>query len=257
MNITAVIIAQNEQDRIADAVASALAVCDEVLVVDGGSVDATIERAIGAGAQVVTHAFDDFAAQKNFGNQQATHPWILSLDSDERISQALAVELNALKQSEPSPDVAAFAFPRHTHYLGRVIRHNWYPDVRPRLFRKDRAQWVGDWVHESLRIDGRSARLRGPLLHYSYRDISDHFRKIDVYTSRAAQKIFQEGGRASMRHYALLPHWQFFVYYVVRRGFLDGWPGFVVAALSSYSVALKYLKVRELWRNASRGIKKS
>jgi len=246
VKITACIIALDEEDRIEGAVESVRGVCDEVIVVDGGSRDGTRDRAKRAGAVVLERAFDDFTPQKNFANSQAAHPWILSLDSDERVSPELAAELNALKSREPESGIAAYAFPRHTYYLGRLIRHNWYPDIKPRLFRKDRAAWKGEFVHEALTVDGRTERLQGPLRHDTYRDISDHVRRIDLYTSRAAMKMQKQGRRASCAGYVLLPPWTFFRFYVLRAGLLDGWPGFVIAALSSYSVMLKYLKLREM-----------
>ncbi len=248
MKISAVIIALNEEDRIREAIKTAQKVCDEVLVVDGGSRDRTAKRASEAGAVVIERPFDDFSAQKNFANSRASYSWILSLDSDERVSPELAEEIEALKKATQEPAVTAYKFPRHTFYLGRLIRHCWYPDIKPRLFLKARVSWKGELVHEALDIDGPVGSLHGPLFHYSYRDISDHVRRIDFYTSRAARKLLRQGRRRTLIGSTLLPLWAFLRFYIIRFGFLDGWPGFVIAALTSYSVLLKYLKLRELLR---------
>lgn len=254
MKITACIIALNEQDRLADAITSARECCDEVVVVDGGSSDGTAQCARECGATVYDRRFDDYTPQKNFANSTAKHDWVLSLDADERVSRELAAEINALRAPNQTglADVAAYAFPRHTYYLGRLIRHNWYPDVKPRLFHRDRARWTGELVHESLEIRGRVGRLHGPINHFTYRDISDHVRRIDSYSTRAATKMLRAGIRHTFAGYALLPVWTFFRFYILKAGFLDRWPGFVVAALSSWSVMLKYLKLRELLRSSRR-----
>lgn len=246
MKITACLIVLNEQDRITEAVRGAVGICDEVLVVDGGSWDDTVSLAKAAGARVIERPFEDFAPQKNFANEQAGCPWILSLDADERISSDLATEIGDLRRAGVPEDVAAFAFPRHAYYLGRRIRHSWSDDVKPRLFRAGRARWEGDWVHESLIIDGRVERLKGPLLHYTYRDISDHAKRIDFYSTRAAEKMRAGRHIPTLSKMTILPFWTFFRFFIFKLGFLDGWPGFVIAAMSSYSVLLKYLKLREL-----------
>ena len=130
MKISACVITLDEQDRIVEAIESARGVCQEIVVVDGGSTDRTVELARGAGATVYERPFDDFTPQKNYANSQAQHPWILSLDADERISQELADEIRRVAEAGPHESVAAFSFPRHTYYLGRLIRHNWYPEIK-------------------------------------------------------------------------------------------------------------------------------
>ncbi|MEW6369157.1 MAG: glycosyltransferase family 2 protein [Acidobacteriota bacterium] len=246
MRISACVITLNEEDRIVHAIESARGVCDEIVVVDGGSTDRTVELARGAGATVYERPFDDFTPQKNFANARAQHPWILSLDADERVSQELADELRRLTAAEPDQNIAAFSFPRHTYYLGRLIRHNWYPEIKPRLFRRDCARWAGDFVHEGLKVEGRVERLRGPVLHYTYRDISDQVRRMDFYSGRAAHKMFAAGKRTALFGYTILPVWTFLRFYLIGGGFLDRWPGFVIAAMSAYYVMLKHLKLREM-----------
>ncbi|MBI2840566.1 MAG: glycosyltransferase family 2 protein [Acidobacteria bacterium] len=248
MKISACIIALNEADRIGEAIRSVRECCDEVLVVDGGSTDATADLALKNGARVCTRPFDDYSPQKNFAISEARFPWILSIDADERVSPALALEIDAIRKSslEDTHDVSAYAFPRQTYYLGRLIRHAWGDDTKPRLFHRDRARWEGELVHEGLKVDGRIRRLTKPLYHHTYRDISDHVRRMDLYSTLGAQKLARNGRRASFVGYAFLPLWTFFRFYVLNAGFLDGWPGFVISALSSYQVMLKYLKLREI-----------
>lgn len=254
MKISACIIALNEADRIGEAIRSARECCDEVLVVDGGSTDATADLARESGARVCTRPFDDYSLQKNFATAEARFPWVLSIDADERVSSELAAEIDTIRKSTPDDpgDVSAYAFPRRTYYLGRLIRHAWGDDTKPRLFYRDRARWEGELVHEGLKVDGRIQRLSGLLYHYTYRDISDHVRRMDLYSTRGAQKLARNGSRASLVGYTFLPLWTFFRFYVVNAGFLDGWPGFVISALSSYQVMLKYLKLREICRSTGK-----
>ncbi len=242
--LSAVLIAQDEQTRIADAVASA-AFCDEVLVVDGGSRDRTGEVAAAAGARVLENRpFPGFVPQRRFAAAAARHDWLLVLDADERVTPALRQEIEALRALEPA--LAGYRIPRVTHYLGREIRGtDWYPDPQLRLLDRRRAHWPDALVHESARVDGPVGRLRGELEHRPYASVSDHLLRIDRYTTLWAEQAAAAGRRAGLVELAGAPAWAFVRNYLVRGGFLLGAAGFTVSRLNAFYVFLKLAKLRE------------
>src|SRR5678815_2696246 len=182
--ISAIIITRNEERHIAEAISS-LSCCDEIVVVDSESTDRTREIAEQGGARVIVHSWEGFARQKNFGAEQASHDWILSIDADERPSIELANEIMEWKRL---PEQAtAMSMPRRVMYLGAWIgRSGWYPDRKTRLFNRRSAQWQGDGVHESILVQGPVGQFRGDLLHYPCRNWADHLLRIDRYTRLAA-----------------------------------------------------------------------
>ncbi len=196
---------------------------DEILVVDSGSTDGTQALCRSHGATVVDHPWMGYSAQKQLALEMAGSDWVLNLDADEVVSEALAKEILTVIGSAP-PDVGGFSMPRLSFYLGRWIRHGgWYPDRKVRLVRKGRGHWVGEALHEKLLVDGRVLRLSQPLLHYVYRDISDQLATIDRFSSIAAR----ERGQASGLYVLVgLGHavGKFLECYVWKRGF-PGWLG--------------------------------
>jgi glycosyltransferase involved in cell wall biosynthesis len=248
MKISAVIITYNEEDRLGDALASLRVVADEVLVLDSHSLDRTAEIARAAGARVEFHRFEDYGKQKNFAMARAGHEWILNLDADERVSPELAGAIAALKERGVADDVAAFAVRRRTFYLGRWIRHSgWYPDRKLRLFRRSGASWRGR-VHEGLAVAGRVVPLAGDILHFTYRDIGDHVRRLERYSGFQAEEIVRRGTRLLYLRLIVLPPVTFLRHYVWRLGFLDGFPGLVIAMVQSWGTAMKYMKAIALKR---------
>jgi glycosyltransferase involved in cell wall biosynthesis len=247
MKLSVVIIAQNEADRLGDALESCRTVADEMVVVDGGSTDATVALAIAGGARVEHYPFHDFATQKNTALDCATGDWVLNLDADERLSPELRQEILVLKTGGPV-DKTGYAMPRLPWYLGRFIRHSgWYPECKVRLFKKEGARWQGR-VHERLIREGPTGRLRGPILHYTYRDISDHVQRINRYSSFQAFDLANRSTVRLLLGSLLFPGFRFVRHYLWKLGFLDGWPGLVIAAVSAWSVALKYWKALEIKR---------
>jgi glycosyltransferase involved in cell wall biosynthesis len=242
MKITATIVTLNEERNIARAIRS-LGCADEIVVVDSGSSDRTCTIARGLGARVVEEPWRGYAAQKNFASGCATHDWILSLDADEEVTQQLAEEINAVKQS--TPEFAGCDMPRLAQYLGRWIRHSgWYPDRKVRLYDRRRGEWKGDYVHESVRIDGPASHLNGDLLHYTCDSVSDHLRTLDRYTTLAAQEILAKKKKVPAWRLALDPGWTFFRTYFIQRGFLDGPQGFTLARMAALYTFRKYAKAR-------------
>lgn len=239
--LTVTIITRDEVDRLEEAVASA-AFADEIVVVDSGSTDGTIELARRLTPRVITRDWPGYAAQKNFAAGEASNDWVLSLDADERLSPALAGEIRALVAAGPRE--AAYRLPRVSFYLGRWIRStDWYPDCQVRLYDRRAASWAGDYVHEGVRTAGAVGRLRGELLHFPYRDISHHLRTIDWYTQLAASQMRDEGRRVTAAGLAARPAGAFLRNYVLRGGFRQGGVGFIVSALNSYYVFLKFARL--------------
>jgi len=245
--LSAVVIAQNEEKAIADALAS-VAFCDDVLLVDSGSTDRTREVAAAGGARVIVNApWPGFTAQRDFATRAAQHDWVLPLDADERVSPALREEIQALRAR--GFDADGYRIPRVARYLGRWIRAtDWYPDWQVRLFDRRRGGWEGDLVHESVRVHGKLGRLRGELEHFPYVDISDHLRKIDSYTTLWARQARAAGRGSNVADMAAGASWAFFRNYVLKRGLLLGSAGFIVSVLNTHYTFVKLAKLRELER---------
>ncbi|GAB3389905.1 glycosyltransferase family 2 protein [Lysobacter fragariae] len=237
--ISAVIIAFNEADRIGDCLAS-LAFCDEIVVVDSHSTDATREIAAAAGARVLERTFDGFRSQKQFAIEQATHDWVLCLDADERVSDVLRASILD-RRGRGFADAAGYRFPRLSEYFGKFLRHgNAYPDHVLRLFDRRRGGWRGTReVHEAASVDGSVATLRGDLIHHPYRSLEQQLSKTQRYARMMAEHDFARGKRATLAKLVLAPAWRFWRGYVFRLGFLDGWHGLVYAYVRANYVRQK------------------
>ena len=243
VDVSVVIIAKNEADNIAGALESVQWI-EDVVVVDSGSSDATIEIAKRYTDRVTTRTWEGYGAQKNYATGLAAHDWVLSLDADERVSPELAEEIQALMQS--APPMQGYRIPRTTHYLGRWIHStDWYPDRQLRLYDRRVAQWSARSVHESVRIDGQVGRLRSELYHYSYREVTEHLSRMNRYTTLSATQMMADGRRASWLDLIGHPPLVFLRNYVWRRGFQDGLPGLIVSLMNSYYVFCKYAKLWE------------
>lgn len=240
--ISTVVITLNEADNIARCLKSVASFSDEVIVVDSGSTDDTTEIARRMGVTVVHNDWPGYGAQKRVAVDNATHNWIFSIDADEEISASLAREIATLDFA-----LAGYEVPRAVHYMGRWIRHGiWYPGYVLRLFRKDQGGFTDDTVHESVRVSGKTGRLRGDILHYSYRDVHHHLEKMNEFTSLSAQQMFDTRRRARISQLAVQPALEFLRAYLAKGGFRDGYPGLVIALFHAYYVFLKYAKLREL-----------
>jgi len=242
MKITATIITLNEERNIVRAIES-LRCCEEILVVDSGSTDRTLELAARLGARVVETPWHGYAKQKNFAAGQAANDWILSLDADEALSEALEGEVWSIKKNGPRYD--GYTMPRLAQYCGRWILHSgWHPDRKLRLYHRDRAEWVGEFVHESVRVRGRVGHLRYSILHFTCDSLSEHLKSMDRYTTLAAQELVSQ--KKSVSHFRLLtdPAWTFLRSYVIQRGFLDGVEGLSIAWMAALYAYLKYAKAR-------------
>lgn len=243
MKLTVTVITYNEAAAVGGALES-VSWADEIIVVDSGSTDDTVAIARRYTPHVEVRPWSGYGAQKNHAASRASHDWILSIDADERVTPALADEIRRL--FERGPEAAGYRIRRVSHYLGRWIRStDWYPDLHLRLYDRRRARWSTRPVHESIELDGRAATLRGELLHHPYRDVSEHLRKIDRYTTLVAEQWAAEGRRTTALQAFVFPQLAFLRNYVLKRGFRDGTTGLVVSMLNSYYVFLKYAKLIE------------
>ncbi len=243
MEISAVLITLNEEQNL-PRVLEKLRWCEEVVIVDSGSTDGTLDIAHRFGARVVHRDFDGFASQKNFADQQPAHDWILSLDADEVPSDDLNESLRQIKSH--GADCDAYRFPRKAYYLGKWIHHSgWYPDKKVRLYDRRKAHWEGV-VHESVQVDGKIGELDGDLLHYTCPSLSDHIRTTDRYTTLAARKFRDEGRSPHISHFLLSPPWAFVRSYFLKLGFLDGVHGLIIASMAAFYVFAKYAKAWKL-----------
>jgi glycosyltransferase involved in cell wall biosynthesis len=242
--VSVTIITKNEASDIADALDS-VTWADERIVVDSCSTDDTQQIAARHGARVVSREWPGYVAQKNYAATLARNDWILSLDADERVTPALAREVEKTLSAEPAH--RGYRMPRVTFHLGRWIRTtDWYPDDQLRLYDRRAGEWTGRYVHEGVEVKGSVGRLRGELAHYAYRDIAEHLETIDHYTTLAARQMFEQGRRATALDLALQPAFAFFRNFVLKRGFLDGSVGLTISRMNADYVRMKFTKLREL-----------
>ncbi len=244
MKITATIITLNEERNIARSIES-LRCADEILIVDSGSVDRTVELAQNLGARVLEAGWRGYAGQKNLATDQAANDWILSLDADEALSELLEAEIWNLKKSGPEFD--GYTMPRLACYLGRWIYHSgWYPDRKIRLYDRRKAKWVGDFVHESVEVQGRLGHLQGNLLHFTCESLSEHVKTMDRYTTLAAQELVAGKVKVPLTRLIVDPACTFVQTYFLKAGFLDGPEGLTIAQMAAFYVFLKYSKARNM-----------
>lgn len=246
--LSAIVITRNEEARIRECLAS-LSFADEIIVVDNASTDATPELARAAGAQV-HHAPDwpGFGPQKNRALALATRGWVLSIDADERVTPQLRDEILAVVRA-PRPGADAWDMPRRSSYCGQYMAHSgWYPDRVTRLFRRGTARFSDDVVHERLLTTGAVGHLRHDLLHDTFPDLGSVLDKLDRYSTAGAQRMWEQGRRASVGSAVAHGLWAFLRTYVLQRGFLDGRMGFVLAVSNAEGTYYRYLKLWLLGR---------
>lgn len=243
-SLAATIITLNEAENISRAIGS-LSMADEIVVVDSGSTDSTVEIARQCGARVIQHGWEGYAAQKNFAAREARHDWILSLDADEELNKEAQAAVKLWKTQEPQ--AAGYRFARRAKYLGRWILHSgWYPDYKLRLYDRGAGEWRGSYVHESAVVTGKVKTLPGEILHYTCDSLEEHRQRIESYTDLAAREMVERGVRASFPARLLAPSWKFFHTYFLRLGVLDGYHGFLIARMAARYVRRKYQKARAL-----------
>jgi glycosyltransferase involved in cell wall biosynthesis len=223
---------------------------DEIVVVDSFSTDATPEIARKYANRFEQRKWPGFRDQYQYASTRCTHDWVLFLDADEEVSQELATEIQeelARNAARSAPDrVAGYNGHRRTWYLGRWILHGgWVPDFEIRVYDRRQGAWKGD-LHAKVHVDGPVRDLHGFLYHYTYADVSEQLQTIDRYSTTAAEDMLRNGKRFSFFHMLGNPAFRFVRDYVLKRGFLDGFPGLVVALNTAFYVLAKYAKLWEL-----------
>ena len=239
--LSVVIVTKDEETNIEDALRSA-AGAQEIVVVDSFSTDRTVDICRQYTDKIHRHEWQGYSRQKQLAVDLAQGPWVLILDADERITPELRDEISRILTET---DCEGFSMPRRNYFLGKWIRHSgWWPDRTLRLFRKDKGRLEDREVHEKVVVSGKVGRLEAPLEHHTYRTISEYLRKMEAYSSLAAVQIRKRRrpGAVSM---CVKPLFTFFRMYVVRRGFLDGTHGLILAWLYSYYTFLKYTRAWE------------
>ena len=231
------IISFNEEDNIAKCLNAIQDIATEIIVVDSHSTDRTVEIASAYGAQVITEDWKGFTLQKNSALEKCTGEWILALDCDEVVSPELKVSIVAAINRQ---DCEGYQLNRRTFFMGRWINHAWYPDWNLRLIKRGAASWQGGDIHESLRTSAQTQRLTGDLYHYSFKDLLDCLTRTVRYATIAAS-AYHRNGRTIKWHYLVInPLHGFFKHYVLKRGFLDGWQGFIISVMNGINIFMKY-----------------
>ena len=242
--LSVIIITKNEQDNIENCLES-VKWADEIIVVDSGSTDSTEEICRRYTDNFYVKDWPGFGIQKQRALDLATHEWVLSIDADERVTPELKNEIISVLSS--NSNVNGYLIPRLSNYLGKDIRHaGWYPDYTLRLVREGKSHFTKDIVHEKMVVDGNINKLNNHFLHYPYKDIAHHMQKLNSYSSLSAEKMHASGKCISWPMIFFKAFFGFVRAYILRKGFLDGWQGFVVSVSTAVSVYYKYLKLKEL-----------
>jgi glycosyltransferase involved in cell wall biosynthesis len=241
VSVSVIVITRDEEAAIGRCLAS-VAWADEIVVVDSGSTDRTVELSRAAGARVTVAAdWPGFGPQKNRALDLATGDWVLSLDADEWVSPALAAEIGAAVARTDAP--AGFELPRLSSFVGREMRHSgWWPDPVARLFRRGAARFSDDLVHERLVVTGALGRLAEPLRHESFTSLEEVVDKMNRYSSASARMRVARGQGGSVGSAVAHGAWAFVRTYLLRAGFLDGREGFVLAVANAEGTYYRYLK---------------
>jgi glycosyltransferase involved in cell wall biosynthesis len=244
--LSAVIITRDAANALGACLES-LAFCDEIIVVDSGSDDGTVEIAERHGARVIQSEWRGFGPQKQFAVEQASHDWVLCVDADERVSESLRSSMNAALSA---PGFTAYRFARCNRFMGRYLKHGeGYPDWGLRLFDRRHARWSADPVHEKVLATGEIGTLQGDLLHESAESLEAYLAKQNRYSTLAAQEALASGKRATVLHLLSSPLLRFIKFYFFRLGLLDGLPGFVHILAGCSASFAKYAKMLNFQRN--------
>lgn len=245
--LSLILIARNEEKKIAQCLNSAAPWVQEIICVINNCTDKTPEIMRSYGAKVFEETWTGFTDQKNKALNYAKQPWVLSLDADEELSPHLARSISSFFESSDKDLYDGAYWARRTWFLGRWIKHgDWYPDYVLRLFRRGKAQFVGGKVHEKIVLKGKSKKLKGDLLHYSFDNISHMTSKFIGYGDAFLQdKLAKNSLKFSPIKTVLRSFWRFFRCYIIRLGFLDGYPGFYIAINQGFHALFRYTRIYE------------
>lgn len=244
--VSVVIVAKNEAHNLPRCLASVQGWVAEIVVVLNDTTDESETISRSHGATVHHRPWQGYRDTKNAALDLAAQTWVLSLDADEEVSPALCSDLKAFFRGEHAKFSGA-RFPRKVWFINRWITHgDWYPDHSLRLFRRDRARWGGDaFVHEKVECEGPIATLRGDLLHHSFPTLASHVAKINPFADLFVRQQQAKESRFSLFSALFRPFWRFFRAYVIRLGFLDGFPGFYIAWATAFGTFVRYSRLYE------------
>ena len=242
--LSVAIITHNEEERIGRTLEAVKDIASEIVVVDSHSTDRTRDIAKSYGAKVYEEDWKGYSGQKNSALEKCSQEWVLFLDADEVVSEELKRSI-AEELTEPSAD--AYMMNRKTYYMGKLLNHVWQPEWRLRLVRRNVSPlWVGE-IHEDLQVSTQKVgRLRGDLYHYSYRSFTDHMEKLIKFSSASAKVMHQQGKKSGFSKILLRPVFAFLRSYVIKKGFLDGYPGLIAATTSFVYTFCKYAFLYEM-----------
>ncbi len=242
--LSVVIITHNEEDNIKECLESVQWAAD-VVVVDSDSTDKTEEICRAFEVHFIKEPWKGFALQKNSAIEKATQNWILSLDADERVTPELKKEIISVLESANPKD--GYFIARKNFFLGRWIKRcGWYPDYNLRLFQKGKGLFGIREVHEAVKLDGVAGHLEFPMEHHTYKSLEDFMKRLDRYSTLAAQEMLKEKKTYSILHIVFRPIFTFISMYFLRLGFLEGYYGFILSVLYAFYTFLKYIKLREM-----------
>src|SRR5258706_10618128 len=246
--LSACIITLNEAERIGDCLAS-LSFCNEIVVVDAHSSDATREIAARLGARVIERDWPGYRSQKQYATDAAAHAWVLSVDADERVTPGLRAEIEALRATGFA-GARGWTIPRMTEYFGRFLRHgNAWPERQIRLYDRRAARWSGYEVHEKIAVSGAVGGLAGHLEHFAYRSLDEQLGRLDRYASLMAAQMYAAGRRCGIMPVLVNPAWRLLRGLLVKGGLLDGWRGWLYHIVEAGYVRRKYLRLWALSRS--------
>jgi glycosyltransferase involved in cell wall biosynthesis len=251
IKISAYVLTKNEEKHIRECIES-VKWADEILIVDDFSKDSTVEISKRMGCKVVQNKFEYFGKQRNFALTQCSNDWIICLDADERITPELKEEIEQEFKNTPRAD--AFIAPRKSKFINKWILHSgWYPDYRhPVLFNKNKMKYKDQLVHEDIEYTGKKIYFKGDILHYPYDSIKQFVKKSDFYTDLRSKEMFGRGEKFKVLNLFVNPSIMFFKMYIIKKGFLDGLTGLILALLySSFYTLMKYIKLWELENKCS------
>jgi len=247
--VSGFIICLNEEQNIRRCLES-IKWCDEIIVVDSGSTDKTLEICREYTDKIIEREWPGNLEQKRFALSQCSNEWILNIDSDEEVSDTLRAEIESVLASNSKSEVDGYELLRVVYYFDKWWRKGgWYPEYRLRLCRRDKTSWGGNTPHEKAIVDGKTTRLRGELHHFTYKNVADQVNSLNKLSSAAAEDLYLRGRRARLRDIIFRPKIRFFKFYIIKKGYREGFSGFIVACIEAYDVFLKYAK---LWEKQSR-----
>ena len=252
--LSVVIVTLNEEENIKRAIESVKDIASEVLVIDSGSKDKTIEIAKKLGAKVIFHKWENYPSQVQFGIDNASNPYVFVIDADEEVSKELKESIKQIFKNGDIKKYACFYVSRKTFYIGKFLNFAWQPEYRIRIFHKDKVKYEG-FLHEKVICTGKTKKLKGFLYHYTYKDIEDQYKKLIKYSKISAIGMHEKGKKFKLYNLILNPLWGFFKEYFIKLGFLDGIRGLSVAVSHFFYVFLKYLFLWEIEEEEKRKIK--